>query len=45
MSRYGNRSGVVPYSVLITREGEIAYAHTGLITQEIFDEEVVPWLK
>ncbi|OGS90257.1 MAG: hypothetical protein A2Z95_02480 [Gallionellales bacterium GWA2_60_18] len=45
MSRYGNRSGVVPYSVLITREGEVVYTHTGLITQKIFDEEVMPRLK
>ena len=45
MSRFGSRDGVVPYSVLISREGEVVYTHTGVITREIFDEQVIPLLK
>jgi peroxiredoxin len=45
MANLGNRDGVVPYSVLISRSGEVIYTHTGLITQEIFAEQVIPWLK
>lgn len=45
MSRYGNREGVVPYSVVISREGDVVYTHTGLINQEIFAEQVLPRLK
>jgi thiol-disulfide isomerase/thioredoxin len=45
MARYGNRSGVVPYSVLISRQGEVVYTYTGLINNEIFAEQVIPRLK
>ena len=45
MRRYGNNEGVVPYSVLISREGEVVYAHTGLINEEIFAEQVLSRLK
>jgi len=45
MGNYGNRDGVVPYSVLISRTGEVVFTHTGVITQEIFAEQVMPWLK
>jgi peroxiredoxin len=45
MTGFGNRDGIVPYSVLISREGRVVYTHTGLITQEIFAEQVIPWLK
>ena len=45
MARYGNRNGVVPYSVLISREGEVVYTYTGLINKEIFAEQVIPRLK
>lgn len=45
MSRFGNRAGVVPYTVLISRAGEVVYTHTGVVTREIFDEQVIPLLK
>lgn len=45
MARFGNLKGVVPYSVLLSREGEVVYTHTGLIDQEIFAEKVIPRLK
>ena len=45
MAGFGNRDGIVPYSVLISRAGKVVYTHTGVITQEIFAEQVIPWLK
>jgi peroxiredoxin len=45
MTRYGNRDGTVPYSVLISRQGEVVYTYTGLINNEIFSEQVIPRLK
>lgn len=45
MPRYGNTQGVVPYSVLIARTGEVVYTHTGLISRDIFTEQVIPRLK
>lgn len=45
MSRFGNRNGVVPYSVLISRTGEVVYTHTGVITRELFEEQVIPLLR
>jgi thiol-disulfide isomerase/thioredoxin len=45
MVRYGNSTGVVPYSVLISRQGEVVYTHMGLINNEIFAEQVIPRLK
>ena len=45
MSRFGNRDGVVPYSVLISRQGDVVYTHTGLITAEMFNEQVIPLLQ
>ncbi len=45
MSRYGNREGVVPYSVLISRMGEVVYTHAGTIDRETFAQQVLPLLK
>jgi peroxiredoxin len=45
MRSLGNRQGVVPFSVLISREGKVVYTHTGLLDKEIFTEEVIPRLK
>jgi peroxiredoxin len=45
MAGFGNREGVVPFSVLISREGKVVFRHTGLIDNGIFEEKVIPWLK
>jgi len=45
MTRFGNRTGVVPYTVLISRAGEVVYTHTGVITRELFEEWVIPLLQ
>lgn len=45
MEGLGNHEGVVPYSVLISREGKVLYTHMGLLDKEIFAKEVLPRLK
>ncbi len=44
MDVWGNRSGVVPYNVVLDRDGRVIYAHPGLMNREIFDEYVLPLL-
>lgn len=44
MRLWGNSSGVVPYTVVIDRDGRIAYVHHGLINSDVFDEYVLPLL-
>ena len=45
LSRFGNHTGVVPYTVLVSRAGEVVYTHTGVITRELFEEWVIPLLQ
>ena len=40
VSLYGNRSGVLPYSVLIDREGIIRWAHVGIIDELTLTEQI-----
>jgi peroxiredoxin len=44
MERWGNSSGVVPYTVVIDRDGRIKYAQHGLVGREEFEENVLPLL-
>ncbi len=44
MERWGNSSGVVPYTVVIDRDGRVTYALRGLVNREVFDEYVLPLL-
>jgi len=44
IGRWGNSSGVVPYTVVIGREGRVKYAHRGLVSREEFEEYVLPLL-
>jgi peroxiredoxin len=44
MKQWGNSSGVVPYTVVIDRDGRVAYVHHGLVNREVFDEYVLPLL-
>jgi len=44
MASWGNSSGVVPYSVVIDRDGRVAYTHHGLMNLETFNESVLPLL-
>lgn len=44
MTQWGNSSGTVPYTVVIDRDGRVAYVHRGLMNSEVFDEFVLPLL-
>jgi peroxiredoxin len=44
MESWGNNSGMVPYSVLIDRNGRVAYTHHGQIDRETFNENILPFL-
>ena len=40
MERWGNNSGVLPYTVVIGQDGLVKYAHRGVLSRETFDEYV-----
>jgi len=44
LSRWGNDRQIVPYTVVIDRDGTIAYIHRGQITPDVFDEYIIPLL-
>lgn len=44
MKSWGNSGGIVPYSVVIGRDGRVAYTHLGLIPSETFNETILPLL-
>jgi peroxiredoxin len=44
MNQWGNSSGVVPYTVVIDRDGRVAYSHRGQMERDVFDEFVLPLL-
>jgi peroxiredoxin len=41
---WGNKSGIVPYSVVIDRNGRVAFAHQGQIDRDSFNENILPLL-
>jgi thiol-disulfide isomerase/thioredoxin len=45
LSRWGNRMQIVPYNVVVDREGKISYTLQGQVDQEIFAEYILPLLK
>jgi peroxiredoxin len=42
MESWGNKSGIVPYSVVIDRNGRVAYTHHGQIDHDTFNEIILP---
>lgn len=44
MARWGNDTGIIPYTVVIARDGRIKYIHRGQMGQEEFDTYVKPLL-
>lgn len=44
MKLWGNSSGVVPYTVVIDRDGRMTYTHRGPMNRDVFDEYVLPLL-
>lgn len=45
MERLGNRVGALPFSVVLSREGEIFFRHTGTLFEELFQEKIKPLLQ
>jgi len=45
MQDWGNKDQVLPYSVLIRRDGRIQYIHRGQLTKLSFKYEVQPYIK
>jgi len=41
MRQWGNRTGVVPYNVIIDRDGRIAFIHRGPMDRAAFERKVV----
>jgi peroxiredoxin len=44
MEQWGNKSGILPYTVVIGRDGHVKYAHRGVMSREVFDEYVLSLL-
>lgn len=44
MAGWGNRAGTVPHTVVMNRDGSVAYIHRGLMSEETFIEDVLPLL-
>jgi peroxiredoxin len=44
MQLWGNSSGVLPYTVVIDRDGRVTYVQRGLMNHDVFDEYVLPLL-
>lgn len=44
LADWGNASRIVPYTVVIARDGRIAYIHRGQMDDETFNEFVLPLL-
>ncbi len=45
MNPWGNQRQVLPYSVVIDRQGQIRYLHEGLLFPEVFQSRVLPLLQ
>ena len=44
LRQWGNKLGVVPYTVVIARSGQISYIHRGTMDSETFEDYVLPLL-
>lgn len=44
MRQWGNSSGMIPYTIVIDRDGRIKYTHRGPLHRDAFDENVLPLL-
>jgi peroxiredoxin len=44
MESWGNQTGIVPFSVVIDRNGRVAYTYHGQIDRDSFDEDILPLL-
>jgi thiol-disulfide isomerase/thioredoxin len=44
LTRWGNTTGIIPYTVVIARDGHIKYIHRGQFDDEAFQTYVAPLL-
>ncbi len=44
LTEWGNDKQIVPYTVVIDKEGKIVYIHRGQLTQETFEDFILPLL-
>ena len=44
LNAWGNKTGLIPYSVIFDREGRVVQAHRGIIDDQLFDRLVKPLL-
>lgn len=44
MKLWGNSSGVIPYTVVLDRDGRMTYTHRGPMNRDVFDEFILPLL-
>lgn len=44
MEKWGNSIGIVPYTVVIDRQGQVRYIHRGPLHRDTFDEKILPLL-
>jgi len=44
LETWGNRSGVIPYTVILDRHGHVVYRQSGPMTMDEFNDAVVPLL-
>lgn len=44
MGQWGNSTGIVPYTVVIDREGLIRYIYSGQLHRDTFEENILPLL-
>lgn len=42
---WGNKSGLIPYSLVFDRQGQLVSAHRGILDEERFNTLVIPLLK
>jgi peroxiredoxin len=44
MEQWGNNSGIVPYSVVIDRHGQVVHTYRGQLDRDSFNENILPLL-
>lgn len=44
LRRWGNGYGILPYSVVIARDGQLRFVHQGIFDEALFKEQVLPLL-
>ncbi len=45
LKAWGNRTGLIPYTVIFNKQGEVVHAHRGIIDDPLFEQLVKPLLE